>query len=110
MATGSKATEPAAAPAAAAPERDALVADLQAENKRLKAELDAAGVRPASAPAEPSFAMAEGTRQELELLAAQAERDGRAVDEKLPNGNYRYSTRDPFTGKTLTPKDLPAAK
>ena len=85
-----------------------LIADLKAENAALRDQVSAAGLKPrGAAPAEVSFGMSEGVRQELELLKDQAERDGNALDDKLPNGTYRYQAVDPGTGKVLTPKDLP---
>lgn len=105
MATDSKAPAAPASARAGAPRGAA--ADLQSENDRLRAKLEAAGVNPDDpAPYTPSFPMSEGIRADLEQMAARAEREGRPVDDKLPSGGYRYGVVDPVTGKVFTPKDL----
>lgn len=66
------------------------IAELEAENERLRAELAARPGGPRPAPVRASFNLSEGTRAELE-----AHRD-----------DPEWKTRDPFTGETLTPADL----
>ncbi len=72
----------------------ARIAELEEENRRLRAELEArpGGERPA--PVRASFGLSEGVRAELE-----AHRD-----------DPEFKTRDPFTGETLTPADLDRLK
>lgn len=80
-------TEKASTPARGTAGR---IAELEAENARLRAELEARPAGPRPAPVRASFALSEGVRQELE-----AHRD-----------DPDFKTRDPFTGETLTPADL----
>jgi hypothetical protein len=60
--------------------KDDRIAELEAENARLKAELAAASTAPVTKPTRPRFLLCEGTRDELD-------RHGKA--------------RDPWTGELL---------
>ena len=68
----------------------ARIAELEEENRRLRAELEARPGGPRPAPVRASFGLSEGTRAELE-----AHKD-----------DPDYVTRDPFTGEDLRPADL----
>ncbi len=68
----------------------ARIAELEAENEKLRAELAARPGGPRPAPVRASLNLSEGTRAALE-----AHRD-----------DADFTTRDPFTGETLTPADL----
>lgn len=68
----------------------ARIAELEEENARLRAQLEARPGGPRPAPVRASFNLSEGTRAELEAH----------------KGDPDFTTRDPFTGAVLTPADL----
>ncbi len=81
---------------------------LAEENKRLRAQLEEAGIKPNPEPYEPSFAMSEGVRADLVEMRTRARRDGRDENATGPDGEPLYRVQDPATGKWFTLEDLPA--
>lgn len=83
------------------------VGRLERENDRLRAKLEDQDLQPVKPePYTASFAMSEGTRQDLEQQKARADKDGRPYAAKLGSGAYRYGVTDPMSGRVFTPSDL----